>query len=313
MTFSLGLLRAAGWLCLAFAAISVFGAYAGALSPYLDFAGQLALQASLAAIVLATVFAVARQRTPAIASSVIAALGLFAVAPHGSFPSCGNRPTHRVLFLNVWADNPNIAQASDFVARSGADTIILGEVVPQFRPAFQRLRDLYPYHFECAPPRIFCDLYAYSRVPFEVQHIPSRHGWLHLKVSYPDGTLDLVGAHLTRPWPFRPAYRQVMQPPILARKIGASSDPRLIIGDFNAVTWGHVTKTMSRLEDAVSLPSGGTWRSNFPWPLRVPIDQILVGPGIDCARKTVGPETSSDHRPVWVDFAFAPKSPVAAR
>ncbi len=50
------------------------------------------------------------------------------------------------------------------------------------------------------------------------------------------------------------------------------------------------------------LATWGTWPAWLPAFLRFPIDQVIAGPGIACAVKSIGPALTSDHRPIIVDF-----------
>jgi endonuclease/exonuclease/phosphatase (EEP) superfamily protein YafD len=83
----------------------------------------------------------------------------------------------------------------------------------------------------------------------------------------------------------------------------------MLVGDLNAVTWGHTVRELERRGQARALPSWGSWPGRFLPIFSLPIDQAIVGPGISCAVKTVGPRLGSDHRPIIVDFALTRLGP----
>jgi endonuclease/exonuclease/phosphatase (EEP) superfamily protein YafD len=62
----------------------------------------------------------------------------------------------------------------------------------------------------------------------------------------------------------------------------------------------------------------GTWRVIVPrvyWdlrPLRLPIDHILIGPGLAVLDRRLGPDTGSDHLPVVADLAWRQESRTTA-
>ena len=117
---------------------------------------------------------------------------------------------------------------------------------------------------------------------------------------------SFAGIHALRPFPFHRSRWQLWQMSVFADLIAKTPAPHFVVGDFNAASWGQAIKSFSRIADVKPLPSRGTWLSLMPWPLRIPIDQALVGDGVLCAKKSVGPLMYSDHRPIWIDFALKP-------
>src|SRR5262249_36315050 len=151
----------------------------------------------------------------------------------------------------------------------------------------------YPFTIDCNGNGT-CGTRLYSKFPFtnrtQITYQPGDpRSLVAVDIAFPDGTLHLVGTHLTRPWPFQPASAQPRQAAALAESFAAVPQPSFLIGDLNAVTWGHTVRTISRVAGAHPLPSWGTWHTLFPLPYRIPIDQAIIGSGIGCAKKTVGP------------------------
>jgi len=301
------LLVVAGMAALAGAALSVLGAFTGSVSNVLDFFGHFATQAVLAGIALACLFALLRRPVLAATSIAVAIAGYFAIDIPSPVKPCAGVPTHRVLFFNVWDDNMHATETVDFIARQDAETVVLAEVNPRFRPALGELRKLYPYWIECpeAESRDKCQFYVYSRFPISKVTQRSR-ALIEVIAAYPEATVTLAGIHAIRPFPLHRLWYQMGQVSHFANSIAHLPEPRLILGDFNAASWSGIIKTVSRIDNVKPMPSRGTWFAGVPWPLRIPIDNVLIGDEIACAKKTVGPSAFSDHRPIWVDFAFKP-------
>lgn len=299
--------KLAAGAAIALAALSGIGVYLGPYSAILDFLGQLALQAGIAAALLALVLLAFRAWRLGAASAITAALALGAIAPHSAVPPCTAPAPHRIVFLNVWDHNPDIGEVVRFLSTTHADALVLAEVTPRIRAALAPLAKLYPYKAVCKARWAGCDLVAYSRVPLAFHAgefaVPSM---IDMTLLYPDRKLELAGIHLPHAWPLGSPRRQRFESAFIARRLGHTPDPKLVVGDFNAATWSPVVARIAHAGDLSALTSKGTWRTNMPWPLRIPIDQALVGPGIKCASKSVSGRLTSDHRAVIVDFTLEP-------
>jgi endonuclease/exonuclease/phosphatase (EEP) superfamily protein YafD len=160
----------------------------------------------------------------------------------------------------------------------------------------------------------------FSKTPLtDLTEVPAeraRRSWISLvsaRLAFADGELTLIGDHLARPWPFTRPWVQGLQAEALATRFAAAPPARLLVGDLNGATWGHVVRTVAARGEARALGSWGTWPTWLAGALRLPIDHAITGPGIACAKKTVGPKTGSDHRPILVEFALEPAASAAPR
>ena len=70
----------------------------------------------------------------------------------------------RVLFFNLWVENRAPQRGLDFVRASGADVVVLAEVIGPWIPALDGLADLYPHRVDCLE-RPGCDVVLLSRTP----------------------------------------------------------------------------------------------------------------------------------------------------
>jgi endonuclease/exonuclease/phosphatase (EEP) superfamily protein YafD len=90
-----------------------------------------------------------------------------------------------------------------------------------------------------------------------------------------------------------------MQAAVLAQYVSSLAPDRVVLGDFNSVSWGGLQKAFRA---ATGLDNRGTfaptWTTRLPALLRIPIDQIFTSGTIEARFFRAGPDVGSDHRPV---------------
>jgi endonuclease/exonuclease/phosphatase family metal-dependent hydrolase len=59
---------------------------------------------------------------------------------------------------------------------------------------------------------------------------------------------------------------------------------------------------------ATATGAGGTWPSLLPPQMRIPIDHVMVGPGLSVVSRRVLPRLGSDHLPVATEIAVTDPS-----
>ena len=122
----------------------------------------------------------------------------------------------------------------------------------------------------------------------------------------PLGRLNVVGVHLTRPWPFQEQWGQISQTMALQAVVEDLDGPVIVAGDFNSVSSARIGKQMRRdlgLHPAAAFP--GTWPADLPAPLGMTIDQVYASPDLAFVRRGLGDPTGSDHRPVVTEITRA--------
>jgi endonuclease/exonuclease/phosphatase (EEP) superfamily protein YafD len=306
--------RAGAWLALGGGLLPLAGATIGGANPYLDLAAQFLGLAGWGCALTALVFLVLRLPLAALAAGLIAGGALFIVWPRPVIESCApGAQVRRIIFENVYAWNREAPKAVEFLAATGADILVLAEVWRRFEKALPALRALYPYAVDCRAVRR-CDLLILSKFPLtDERTLALRPGGPNavaaVSIALPEGELRLIATHPARPWPFNWPGVQRREAIGVGNGFAKLPSPRMLVGDLNAVTWGHVVRDLERRGEARALPGWGTWPSRFLPIFSLPIDQAIIGPGISCATKTVGPRTGSDHRPIIVDFALGARLP----
>lgn len=296
----------------AFLGLALLGATIGRALLFISTGGHLLTPAATIGAVAAALFLILRKPILAALTAALVTAALVIVWPRNTLEACPlGTPTHRAVFYNVWASNAHPEKTVRFLASTNADILVMAEVRDGILPALKGLHAQYLYRVEQLGERTVGTV-LYSRWPLEnliesLRQPGGRGSLVPAIIAFPEGNVAIAGAHLTRPWPFGRLGSHDRQSARLADAFAVLSAPRLLVGDLNAATWSHTVRTIEARAGARALRSWGSWPAWLPLLLRLPIDQAIAGPGILCAKKTLGPVTGSDHRPIIVDFALAPK------
>ncbi|WP_235562730.1 endonuclease/exonuclease/phosphatase family protein [Brevundimonas sp. Root1423] len=244
--------------------------------------------------------------------AAITALAL-AVAPQwfpASTPPRPGAPVVRLYSANLQALNTDIDSIRISIFAAQPDIVALIEVGDA--PAARVGQILQDYPYRIVSPRIDRPSGAArsviaSRWPLTV--IRDRPDGLHAvgaKVRSPMGALNVLGVHLTRPWPFQEQWGQISQTMALDAVVSDLSGPVIVAGDFNSVSSARIGRQIRRDLDLSPAPGfPGTWPSSVPSFFAVTIDQVYRSPDLAIINRRLGRPTGSDHRPVVTDITLA--------
>ena len=276
-----------------------------------DLLAQFLLPSFLLALIAGLVALVLRRKWLTVAGGV-AALSAFALLwPWTQAPTLPAAGAARVSILsfNVWVRNGSTDELAAAIQAVDADVVVLLEMTAATREKLRPLDAHYPQRFECWQTA-GCDILVFSRLPIKEPHIdftgPPDHSpiaWFETNAA--GCVLNIFATHMTRPFPHLPAWSQSKQADDLASAVSGWPGPKLLVGDFNAVPWGHGVKIVAeRANLHVSLGSGGTWPSILPPQLRLPIDHVMATEGIAFASRKVLALPGSDHAAVLTEIAL---------
>ncbi|NJC39988.1 endonuclease/exonuclease/phosphatase (EEP) superfamily protein YafD [Brevundimonas alba] len=280
---------------------------------WFDILAQFTAPALIATAVLTLLLAVTRLTGAATHGAVACLALLLAVSPQW-FPG-GPKPTTdtpivRLYSANLYYLNGDVASIRRSIVEADADVVVLIELGRDAAGRIDEVLEGYPYRAASmrmdqtrGPSRSVIG----SRYPLTVLDDPP--DGLHAVAAVattPLGRLNVVGVHLTRPWPFQEQWGQISQTMALQEVVEGMTGPVVVAGDFNSVSSARIGKQMRRdlgLYPAPGFP--GTWPSNLPAALGMTIDQVYASPELGFVARRLARPTGSDHRPVVTEFTRA--------
>ncbi|WP_339932393.1 endonuclease/exonuclease/phosphatase family protein [uncultured Brevundimonas sp.] len=280
---------------------------------WVDILAQFGVPALGVALALTALTLLLRQFHAAVAYAVAALALVVAVWPQW-MPARGvarpDTPVVRLYSANLWARNTDVDAITRSIASADADIVILIELGDA--PAARLDQVLAGYPHRVATPRV--DRYGgaarsviASRYPLTaVADVADGLHDVTAVAETPLGPVNVIGVHLTRPWPFQYQWGQISQVQALAAVRSGLTGPVIVAGDFNSVTTGRIGRQI-RTEVGLSPAPGwpGTWPAAAPSIVGMTIDQVYRSPDLAFVSRRLGRPTGSDHRPVISEFTLA--------
>lgn len=245
----------------------------------------------------------------------VATIGLLTVAvwpqwmPERGTAVAGG-PTLSLYSANVLWENEDIAAIAASVEQADADVVILIELGNGPAARIEEILAAYPHRVGTPPiargGKVARSVIA-SRYP--LTEIADRSDGLHAVgavAQTPLGPVNILGVHLTRPWPYQYQWGQISQTMALAEVRRDLEGPVIVAGDFNSVSSARIGKQVqaeTELIPAAGFP--GTWPTRVPAVLGVTIDQVYRSPDLALLERRLGVPNGSDHRPVVTRFGVA--------
>jgi endonuclease/exonuclease/phosphatase (EEP) superfamily protein YafD len=263
---------------------------------------------------LTAVWLAARRPRPALVAAagvlVNAALILPLYRNDASASTAVPHASYRALLFNVDVSNTDTASTLRLIRDADPDVVLLVEPNHRWIAALESLTRGYPCH-ETVGIGFGYGIALYTRLPCDsIQVVDvSRQGRPSIiaRLTLPAGRLTVIGAHpLT---PLAPTHLAARNRHLaeLGRLAGAQSTPVMLMGDLNTTSWSAAFGALlrqGRLRDSrLGFGLQASWPTFLP-ALAIPIDHVLVSPGIQVERRALGPDVGSDHRPVLVDFTL---------
>ena len=255
----------------------------------------------------------ARMKAPAGLGLLTGLLLILAVWPQwfpkASAPEPGN-PIVRMYSANLFYLNNDTSRIRQSIEAADADIVVLIELASDPSLRVDALLEGYPYRVASmrldqtrGPSRSVIA----SRWPLTARADPP--DGLHSVAATartPLGPLNVVGVHLTRPWPFQHSWGQISQTMALKTVVEGLAGPVVVAGDFNSVSSARIGKQIRRdigLRPAPGFP--GTWPDNLPSALGITLAQVYASPDLAFVSRRLGRPTGSDHRPVVTELTRA--------
>jgi endonuclease/exonuclease/phosphatase (EEP) superfamily protein YafD len=286
---------------------------AGVDNRAVDLLAQFTATLLIAATLLTLGLGLLRMKAPAGVGALTSLLLALAVWPQW-FPTASapdrDAAVIRVYSANLFYLNDDTARIRRSIEAADADIVVLIELASDPARNIDQLLAGYPHRAASmrldqtrGPSRSVIA----SRWPLAVRADPP--DGLHAvaaKVRTPLGPINVVGVHLTRPWPFQHSWGQISQTMALDSVVESVEGPVVVAGDFNSVSSARIGRQVQRdigLRPAPGFP--GTWPSDLPSGLGITIDQVYASPDLAFVSRRLGRPTGSDHRPVVTEITRA--------
>lgn len=254
-----------------------------------------------------------RLSLPYLAGGAVAALAVLPGWFGAGAAAAGDGPTLRVLSLNLLRGNDaNAARALAAVQAADADLVFCSEATPAWLAGLQPLLAHYPHHLLAADPGYYGTL-LFSRWPLRTATtIPLGVHWapaVRAIVRTPVGDVGLLAVHTPRPGGGERCRNRDLALAAIPAALAPLPPARVVFGDFNTTPWNHAFADLlqaAELEPASARAFHATWPAAMPWPLRLPIDHVLLGGGVQAIDCAVGAAFGSDHLPLLATLRLPP-------
>ena len=283
-----------------------------------DLLAQFTAPALTATLALTLLYAVLRLRPAVIAGLGVTVLLILAVWPQwfprgGALPREG-APSLTLYSANLWAWNTDVEAITRSIQEANPDIVVLVELGDAPSAQLDRVLAGYPHRVLNARvdrPSGAARAAIASRYPLTA--IPDRPDGLVSVAAVaqtPLGRVNVIGAHLTRPWPFQYQWGQINQATALAAIRRDMTGPVIAAGDFNSVSSARIGRQIQAEAGLIPAPGWpGTWPSVVPSAAAMTIDQVWRSPDLALLERRLGRKTGSDHRPVITRFTLAAEAP----
>jgi vancomycin resistance protein VanJ len=220
----------------------------------------------------------------------------------------------RILSANVWALNPDSAQAVTDLLACDPDAILLQEADGAILPELHKLKAQYPYASDCAASvQIWLKSPILAQGGTRSRRYRTTPALVWVSTTAPDGRpLTLATVHFS--WPFPPRFQEANRV-TLAAEINRFSDGDVVLaGDFNTTPWSFAMrhqdgalKPLKRRTFACFSWPARLHALRLPWPLPIlPLDHLYAGSNWETVKVTRRRITGSDHLAIEVVLSRRP-------
>ncbi len=301
-----GLLTAAGVVACAATTCGLLGRF----SWLLDLFSHFRVQYLIGLTVLGGLLLVLRRRKTAVAFLAFAGANLATVLPlyfGGQNAPPEGASALRAMLLNVNTETGDADRVKQAIQDADPDVLVLQEINSRWVADLSWLESSHPYRVT-QPREDNFGVGLFSKLPIawsEIAYIGSAEvPSILATVDIGQTDLRVIATH-----PLPPSGREYSR--LRNEQLGQlpeyvdSSCPVLLLGDLNVTPWNYHFRKLLRRSGLKDSSRGFGLQPSWPnhsLLLRIPLDHCLHSAEITVVDRRIGPDVSSDHFPVIVDF-----------
>lgn len=200
------------------------------------------------------------------------------------------------------------ALAAWLLSGSGPDVVALQEYTESALAAVNVRNVLAAYpHRVLAPSDDPFGLGVLSKYPIaSVERVPPANLLATLKLrlvlDVHGSRVALIAVHPMPPISADYARERDASLGLEAVRLSQAGIPGVLMGDMNDTPWSTGLRATAPLQRASGLTP--TWPNAWGWLSLLPLDHVLVTPGVRVVEASLGPDLGSDHRPILVRLAL---------
>ncbi len=248
-------------------------------------------------------------------NGIVLAPHAIATPAHRAAPE--GTPVLRLATINVYVANKEQRKVAALLRERLPDIVVVQEAIARWNDTLVSLKDVYPYQRIEFHQRTFFGLAILSRIPWRSDELvklgtSSDTSALAVQFDWQGRKVSLMDFHMYHPTSAeKTAQRRIMQDTMTkwAWERRQAGDAVIMAGDFNCTPWSGLFTSFVENTKLVDTSQGRVFEAtrHVEYPDRILIDHVFVSDDWIVTRREVGPDVGSDHRPVFVDLALAPK------
>lgn len=273
--------------------------------PFEDLA-SFRVQISIVALPITVAYLIGRRWKTAAVGVVGLAFHALALAPlaPGRPDGGGGGERLRVVLFNVHTENDGKDGIARWLGEADADAVAVLEVDDEWAGALGGLRASHPHGTTAARPDNF-GIALLSRRPVEECRCAYFGGAGVPSIVARMGRLTIVATHPLPPVSDENVRSRDDQVADVARFVSGLGGPAVVLGDLNMTPWAPTFRRFLRDSGLRDSAEGFGWQPTWPADtpqMWIPLDHVLVSPGIRVVDRRVEDPLGSDHHPVIVDL-----------
>ena len=222
-------------------------------------------------------------------------------------------PKIKVISANVYQFNKDYSLFQRLIRKVQPDIFVTIESHSAWEQSNRVLEKDYPHTHKITLENTY-GMHLYSKLEFSKvkthffveDDLPSIEA--HFKIENKDFVLFAV--HPPPPSPTEETTSKERDSDLMciAKRVKKINKPRLVIGDFNTVSWSNASKLFKKNSELIDARLGRGILSTFHakyWFFRVPLDLLFHSADIHVLKLETLENIGSDHFPVYCEFSIA--------